>query len=69
MKILIVGGGVSGLRLRAPPRQRGFDPVVAERERVSGHARHVIRVWPLRLRRYSRCCLIEWRTQFEPFLI
>lgn len=68
MKILIVGGGVSGRRLRALPRQRGLNPAVAGRERVCVDARQVIGVWPLGPRKCWRCCLIKWRTQLEPFL-
>ncbi len=59
MKLLIVGDGVSGLTLRAPPRQRILNPVVAERERVCSDSLPEIGVWPLGLRRCWRRSLNE----------
>lgn len=46
MRTLIVGGGVAGLTLAALLRQRGEEPVVAERSEEYGEVGYVVTLWP-----------------------
>lgn len=46
LRILIVGGGVSGLTLAGLLQQRGFKPTVAEKVPEYGQVGYVIVIWP-----------------------
>jgi len=46
MRVLIVGGGISGLTLAGLLRQRGFSPVLVERAPEYGSVGYIIVLWP-----------------------
>ena len=46
MRVLIVGGGISGLTLAGLLQQRGFRPTVAERAPEYGSVGYIIVLWP-----------------------
>ncbi len=46
MRVLIVGGGISGLTLAALLQQRGFNPTMVERIPEYGSVGYVIVLWP-----------------------
>lgn len=46
MRILIIGGGISGLTLAGLLRQRGFRPTVAEQIPEYGNVGYIIVLWP-----------------------
>ena len=46
MRVLIIGGGISGLTLAGLLQQRGFRPTVVERTPEYGDAGYIIVLWP-----------------------
>lgn len=46
LRVLVVGGGIAGLTLTALLEQRGFAPVVVEKQPAYDESGHVLGLWP-----------------------